>query len=199
MKTLIRNFSYTFRRFFAASVLNIAGLSIAFSSFFVIMTQIDYDYNFNKGYKDYKKIFRVEVYSDNEWTEIAPRPILELISSSSPHILSSSIITYTVSNQDFNINGHIFNEKVQKGFGNFLETFQPQMLCGSTSNLNFPNMVLIPESMAIRFYGQIDVIGKSVTTENTTYTIGGVYKDFPKNSEFENNNTSVNFYRKIKS
>lgn len=49
MKTLIRNFSYTFRRFFAASVLNIAGLSIAFSSFFVIMTQIDYDYNFNKG------------------------------------------------------------------------------------------------------------------------------------------------------
>ena len=149
MKTLIRNFSYTFRRFFAASVLNIAGLSIAFSSFFVIMTQIDYDYNFNKGYKDYKKIFRVEVYSDNEWTEIAPRPILELISSSSPHILSSSIITYTVSNQDFNINGHIFNEKVQKGFGNFLETFQPQMLCGSTSNLNFPNMVLIPESMAI--------------------------------------------------
>ena len=48
-------------------------------------------------------------------------------------------------------------------------------------------MVLIPESMAIRFYGQIDVIGKSVTTENTTYTIGGVYKDFPKNSEFENN------------
>lgn len=54
------------------------------------------------------------------------------------------------------------------------------MLCGSTSNLNFPNMVLIPESMAIRFYGQIDVIGKSVTTENTTYTIGGVYKDFPK-------------------
>ena len=68
MKTLIRNFSYTFRRFFAASVLNIAGLSIAFSSFFVIMTQIDYDYNFNKGYKDYKKIFRVEVYSLNSAT-----------------------------------------------------------------------------------------------------------------------------------
>ena len=49
MKTLIRNFSYTFRRFFAASVLNIVGLSIAFSSFFVIMTQIDYDYNFNNN------------------------------------------------------------------------------------------------------------------------------------------------------
>ena len=58
MKTLIRNFSYTFRRFFAASVLNIAGLSIAFSSFFVIMTQIDYDYNFNKGYKDLSSTYK---------------------------------------------------------------------------------------------------------------------------------------------
>lgn len=53
MKTFIRNFSHTFRRFFTASVLNIVGLAIAFASFFVIMTQVDYDYNFNKGYKDY--------------------------------------------------------------------------------------------------------------------------------------------------
>lgn len=49
MKTLVRNFSHTFRRFFTASILNILGLSIAFASFFVIMTQVDYDYNFNKG------------------------------------------------------------------------------------------------------------------------------------------------------
>ena len=57
MKTIIRNFSHTFRRFLTASLLNIIGLSIAFASFFVIMTQVDYDYNFNKGYKDYDKIF----------------------------------------------------------------------------------------------------------------------------------------------
>ena len=61
MKTLIRNFSHTFRRFFTASILNILGLSIAFASFFVIMTQVDYDYNLNKGHKNYAKIFRVEV------------------------------------------------------------------------------------------------------------------------------------------
>ena len=60
MNILARNFSHTFRRFLTASVLNIIGLAIAFASFFVIMTQVDYDLNFNKGYKDYEKIFRVE-------------------------------------------------------------------------------------------------------------------------------------------
>ena len=39
MKTLIRNFSHTFRRFFTASILNILGLSIAFASFFALIPQ----------------------------------------------------------------------------------------------------------------------------------------------------------------
>ena len=55
MKTLIRNFSHTFRRFFTASILNILGLSIAFASFFVIMTQVDYDYNSIKDIRTMKK------------------------------------------------------------------------------------------------------------------------------------------------
>ena len=87
MKTLIRNFTHTFRRFFAASVLNIIGLAIAFASFFVIMTQVEYDLNFNKGYKDYEKIFRLEVNGDEEegfqlWTA---RPVGEMVGASSPH------------------------------------------------------------------------------------------------------------------
>ena len=50
MNTLLRNFSHTFRRFFTASVLNLLGLSIAFSACFVILTQVDYDYNYpNSG------------------------------------------------------------------------------------------------------------------------------------------------------
>ncbi len=50
MNTLFRNFSHTFRRFFTASVLNLLGLSIAFAACFVILTQVDYDYNYNKAY-----------------------------------------------------------------------------------------------------------------------------------------------------
>lgn len=46
MNTLFRNFSHTFRRFFTASVLNLLGLSIAFAACFVILTQVDYDYNY---------------------------------------------------------------------------------------------------------------------------------------------------------
>ena len=95
MNTLARNFSHTFRRFltasvlniiglarrfFTASVLNIIGLAIAFASFFVIMTQVDYDLNFNKGYKDYEKIFRAEFKGgeDRDWQTWLSRPFGEI-------------------------------------------------------------------------------------------------------------------------
>ena len=192
MKTLIRNFSHTFRRFFTASILNILGLSIAFASFFVIMTQVDYDYNFNKGYKDYEKIFRVEVKPTpaSDWQLWMPRPLCERIQTCSPHIKSISITNAFMSQVDYEINGNIFNETTCCGFGNFLETFQPEMISGSADVLNQPKTVLISESTAKRLFGTADAVGQSIfkdkQSSNNEWTIGGVYKDFPENAQIRN-------------
>ena len=192
MKTLIRNFSHTFRRFFTASILNILGLSIAFASFFVIMTQVDYDYNFNKGYKDYEKIFRVEVKPTpaSDWQLWMPRPLCERIQTCSPHIKSISITNAFMSQVDYEISGNIFNETTCCGFGNFLETFQPEMISGSADVLNQPKTVLISESTAKRLFGTADAVGQSIfkdkQSNNNEWTIGGVYKDFPENAQIRN-------------
>lgn len=192
MKTLIRNFSHTFRRFFTASILNLIGLSIAFTSFFVIMTQVDYDYNFNKGYKDYEKIFRIEIKpnAESDWQLWMSRPLCELVQNCSPHIESICIINAFQSKVDYEVNGNIFNETTCYGFGNFLETFQPEMISGSTDALNQPKTVLISESTAKRFFGTTDAVGQSIfkdkQSNNNEWTIGGVYKDFPENSQIGN-------------
>ena len=192
MKTLVRNFSHTFRRFFTASILNILGLSIAFASFFVIMTQVDYDYNFNKGYKDYEKIFRIEINHNPKlgWQLWMPRPLCELIQTCSPHVKSVSIINAFPPQNDYEVNGNIFNETTCYGFGNFLETFQPEIINGSADALNQPKTILISESMAKRFFGTTDAVGKSIfkdkQSNNDAWTIGGVYKDFPENTQIRN-------------
>lgn len=193
MKTIIRNFSHTFRRFLTASLLNITGLSIAFASFFVIMTQVDYDYNFNKGYKDYDKIFQLSAHlsDDYDWQLWMARPMGELIAASSPHVKASTILTSFSGNTDFEVNGHLFNEFVQTGFGDFLHTFQPEMISGSTDALNQDRQIVIPQSMALRFFGTTDAIGKTIfrgkQSDNDVWTIGGVYRDFPENSQIGNN------------
>ncbi len=189
MKTLLRNFSYTFRRFFVSSVLNIFGLAIAFASFFVIMTQVDYDYNFNKGYKDYEKIFRLEINDGADWQTVCCRPLGEIISSL-PHIEAYSIMDSWVSTRDYEIDGNIFNEITINGFGNFMGTFQPEMLSGTAESLERPGTVIIPRSMALRFFGTADAVGKTIfqgkQADDKPLTIGGVYKDFPENSQVGN-------------
>ena len=192
MNTLARNFSHTFRRFFTASVLNIIGLAIAFASFFVIMTQVDYDLNFNKGYKGYEKIFRAEFKGgeDRDWQTWLSRPFGEIIENSSPYVEAVSNAMIWNSGYDYEVNGHLFNETTQTGFGNFIKTFQPEMIAGSADALNQEGNILIPQSMAIRFFGSTDAVGKTIfegkQADNKPLTIGGVYKDFPENTQLGN-------------
>ena len=192
MKTLIRNFTHTFRQFFTASALNIIGLAIAFASFFVIMTQVEYDLNFNKGYKDYEKIFRLEVNADEEegfqlWTA---RPVGEMVGASSPHIRACAITTSWRESRDYEVDGNLFNEPTFTGFGNYMDVFQPEMIGGSADALEKKDYVLIPVSMAVRFFGSVDAVGKTLfqgkRTDNRPVTVGGVYRDFPENSQIGN-------------
>lgn len=192
MNTLLRNFSHTFRRFFTASVLNLLGLSIAFAACFVILTQVDYDYNYNKAYPAHDRIYRVEVDAggDYGWQIWLARPFCELVGASSPHIQAISVTSLSNSLNDFEVDEHIYSEPWFTGFGDYLEVFQPTMVCGTTASLNEPNHALISSSMALRFFGTTDAIGKTVYVDrksrNQSLVIGGVYQDMPENSQLGN-------------
>ncbi len=192
MNTLFRNFSHTFRRFFTASILNLLGLSIAFAACFVILTQVDYDYNYNKAYPAHDRIYRVEVNPGGEygWQIWLARPFCELIRTASPHIQAFSITSLSNYPSDFEVDEHIYSELEFTGFGDYLEVFQPTMVCGTTASLNEPSQVLISASMARRFFGTTDAIGKPLYTGHKSHNypsvIGGVYQDMPENSQLGN-------------
>ena len=156
------------------------------------MTQVDYDYNFNKGYKDYEKIFRIEINPnpDSGWQLWTPRPLCEQLQSASPYIKSISQVESYQSEDEYEVNGNLFKATTCTGFGNFLETFQPEMINGSADALNQPKTILLSESTAKKFFGTTDVIGQTIfrgkQADNNAWTIGGVYKDFPENSQIKN-------------
>ena len=193
MNTLLRNFSHTFRRFFTASVLNLLGLSIAFAACFVILTQVDYDYNYNKAYPAHDRIYRVEMNVGEAfggWQTWVPRPLCEMVEACSPHVKAISVSSSSNSISDFEVDEHIYSERWFTGFGDYLEVFQPAMVCGTTASLNEPNHALISASMALRFFGTTDAIGKTIyvgrKSRNQPLVIGGVYQDMPLNSQLGN-------------
>ena len=76
-----------------SSILNVLGMAVAFAAFYIILVQVDYDLNFNKGIKDSEKVFVLSTNSQGEAKYNSLyycRPLAEKLLQSSPNLLCSS-------------------------------------------------------------------------------------------------------------
>jgi putative ABC transport system permease protein len=192
MKAILRIFLSIVRRYKLAMILNVLGLSIAFTTFMMIMIQVDYDRNFDRCHKDADRIFRVESSGvfGSDWSIVTSRPWSETIIHSSPHILAGTITQSWGQNLYFSVetNGekHFYEEHFTRATPSFADVFTLDMLEGSDRALAEPGKVLIPQSLAIKLFGKETALGKTLTGHDTTFTVGGVYRDFPRNSSVAN-------------
>jgi len=212
MNTILKNFLFVLKRFKTASFLNIAGLAIAFVSFFIIMMQVQYEWTFDKCHSNADRIFRVDMprYQGDKYASFLTRGFADDVLASSPHIVSGSV------GCPFSGKTYFTTEEgsSQKGFDEFVATCYPSltgifdfvMVEGDKNCLEDPEKVIIPQSMAKRMFGDESAVGKMMhpqapiwfKSDATTFTIGGVYKDFPENTQINNiaytrvDNTTVN-------
>lgn len=193
MKTTIRNFVYTFRKFFLANVLNIIGLSVAFAAFYVIMAQVAYDYGYDRSIKDSDKVYLVTfTFSDPEYGTFGntmPRPLAENIVKSSPHIVAFGLRNYE-SSITLRVGENEFKPQSVHGIKDYVSVYQPDMLSGTAASLGeSDNNVLISESQALRFFGTVDALNKSLQQVRNNgrakdLVVTGVFRDYPENSSF---------------
>ena len=57
MKIAFRNFLTTLKRYKTASVLNIAGLTLAFMALYILISQVMYDVRYNRSIDDYARVY----------------------------------------------------------------------------------------------------------------------------------------------
>jgi len=193
MKTIIRNFFSTLRRFKMAMMLNLLGLSVAFTAIIVIMIQVGYDLRFDSSVPDADNVYRIGLMHDGKRIAATPRPIGEGFAAYSPHVKGVAITNAmyaTVFNRTFTIQGDdsklVYKEKMMETTTGYIDVFHPEMIEGSSQSLFEPEKVLIPQSMAQRLFKGEVAIDKQLRGENFAWTVGGVYKDFPKNSSTHN-------------
>jgi len=74
----------------------------------------------------------------------------------------------------------------------FLEIFGPKVIIGDDEKLlTIPRQAILTESTSMRFFGTENPVGRTFElvhqfeVEPTTYTVGAVIKDFPRNSHFK--------------
>lgn len=81
MKIAFRNFLTTLRRYKVSSLLNVIGLTLAFTAFYVIMTQVWWELGYNRSLHEADRIYLVENedwYEPGKWSSWLNRPVPEL-------------------------------------------------------------------------------------------------------------------------
>lgn len=202
MISSIKNLLSVLRRFKMASFLNILGLGIAFASFSIIMMQVDYEMNYNRCHKDYKRIFRLEWLIDGEnLGAVVPNPLARVLEQS-PHVeqmsfYSPGFLDQSIVIHDGNEERHFQNAPLSVS-KSFTKIFSFDFIHGDVDALNSPATVIIPESLAKLYFQNVSPLGQVIEFEDTARTVTGVYKDFPKNSTITNNLYCVtNFYNQF--
>ena len=199
MNPIVRNFVSVFRRFRLAMSLNILGLAAAFAAFVVIMMQIGYERGFEDCHPNADRIYRVE-FGTEQWDSfILSRPFVYSLIHSSPQIEAGTILCPYMDKSYITVerNGAKvgFNETITTCYPEITQMFHFQMLEGSADCLQDYEKVLIPESTARKLFGEGPAVGKQINLEDgglwtkgdcKFLVVGGVYKDFPGNTQLNN-------------
>jgi putative ABC transport system permease protein len=200
MKTIILNFLSVLRRHRTATILNILGLSAAFAAFVVIMMKVGFEYGFDRCHPHADRIYRVDLVRDGEPINILPRAFADAIIASSPQIEEGTIVVpldewmgdlYFTTGEGAERRG--FHLPVEACYPVITRIFGFDFTEGEPDCLAAPRQVIIPQSMAQRLFAGEPAVGKTLHPDrnyflggNQPLTIGGVYKDFPDNTQVKN-------------
>ena len=176
---------------FMSSILNVLGMAVAFAAFYIILVQVDYDLNFNKGIKDSEKVFVLSTNSQGEAKYNSLyycRPLAEKLLQSSPNIEFGGIINLTnKADESFWINRNGEKEILTLNStdisGTALKAVGFEAIEGSLDEVINRNTLAISESAVNKFDLEV---GMSLGQGTDVRTIVAIFKDMPDNSHFKN-------------
>jgi putative ABC transport system permease protein len=179
----------------AYSIINIAGLALSMTCGILIFTFVTHHLSFDNFHQDSNRIYRIvtELHRDVvAYRNCVPSPLGESFRSDYTfgekvaRIYTERDVLITLKEKDkvlkYNeTDGLAFTEKT------FFEIFNFPLLKGDQrSVLVDPNTAVITETIARKYFGDEDPIGKTFWLGNKfPFTVTGILKDFPENTDLK--------------
>ena len=200
MKIAFKNFITTLRRYKVASVLNIAGMTLAFLAFYVIMSQVYYDITYNRSIKDSDRTYILLTRFAEDWIALASRGVAERTFGLWPDVECSG----TIRNKGLGAE-YVWVKRTEYNYDRYdyrtatmslplLDVLSFRTVEGDLRRLSEPETVIISESLAERMGVHVgdDVYLPDMDAKEDDpdagrkparrMTVAGVYADFAPNT-----------------
>ncbi len=174
------------------SAINILGLAIGFATCILIMLFIKDELSFDSWIPDSENIYRVELTSFPPGTrtfELAATmgPFKPFIEQDFSEVELASRLRYEKRN--VRLGDDYIAEQIAFVDSNFFQIFDLPLAQGIVDqSFDDPAEVILSEKMAIKYFGEINVVGDSLTLSNgRDYRVSAVLKDLPHTTHFDLN------------
>lgn len=193
---MIRNyFKTTFRNLWknkGYSLLNIGGLAVGIACAALILLWVEDELTYNHYFSNRDNLYKIkdsQTYDGTTYTfDATPGPLAKAMKAEIPGIKNTARTTWG-ENMLFALGDKIIYEQGMFVDAPFLTMFQLEFVKGTAGNaFTQQHSLVITETMANKFFGTTDVIGKNIKVDNKQdYIVSGVIKDLPENVSFRFN------------
>ncbi|MEJ2617934.1 MAG: ABC transporter permease, partial [Ignavibacteriaceae bacterium] len=196
---MLKNYFKTaFRNIFkhkTYSVINITGLAIGITAFFLIINYVSYEFSYDSFNKNYNNIYRVNTI---QYSEDNSKSLMAVSASAVGPAMKYEFREVTDYTRLFKMIRTVvsYKEKAFRDFdifyadSSFLKIFTYPLLSGDAGTaLSKPNTVVITKEAAKKYFGEANPIGKILKFSNRYDIINcmvtGILKDIPENSHIK--------------
>jgi putative ABC transport system permease protein len=195
MKIALRNFLSTLRRYKASSLLNIVGLTLAFTACYIILVQVRWEMTYNRTLRDSERIYLVEStdwYTPGAWQSWLCRPMVERFITSTSAVEAGgctwggfgpmTVLRENASKMGYDRFNNIYTGSISLPL---LDVFDFKSVAGDVHDLKRAQSVIISRSTAEQLgVGVGDMIWCNTdqpSAENAREVVA-IFEDFPANS-----------------
>jgi putative ABC transport system permease protein len=193
---MIKNYFLTawrnIKRQKAFSAINIFGLAMGLACCLILLAFVRQELSYDDFHTDSDRIFRVAQKVDGTenwaWTGGAMAPMLmKEFDQVEMAVRIHQTSTYLKPSDGQNQGESFREEKFTFADEGFFEVFDFPLLSGTaTGVLVDPFQILLTESMAKKYFGEADPVGKSlISTGDFEFVVKGVLKDLPSNTHLD--------------
>ena len=185
-RNLTRNRTFSF--------LNILGLTLGIAGAGLVYLLVQFEIGFDQHHPDRDRIYRVVLennYYGKSFSQAMPYPLPEALRADFAQIEALTIVDANLQNPVITVSNGNSQQRYKEERGiafvnpDFFEIFPYQWISGNPKEaLTQQRTVVLSQSMAQKYFGELDPIGKIIRFDNQyDLQVTGLVKDHPKNTD----------------
>lgn len=175
-----------------SSFINIFGLSLGLVAFLFIMQYVRFERSYEDFHTNAENIYRItlDLYNGDEFVVTdceTYAPVGPMLKETMSEVIDYVRLFHNDGLQDIKVGDQSFLEEgLYFADPSVFQIFSLEVLSGDSKNaLTDPMQAVLTESMAVKYFGKLDIVGEEIEIDRSLYKVTAVIEDLPPNTHLK--------------